>query len=108
MKSFNYNLLAETLTLTLDCPICNELFTTDELTVPSPNFLAEKASESEKYDEYEIYCPHCDEWCSRVELYTRIDGGYGTIEELDEDYPIEIEEQMPDATDSVDMEDMED
>lgn len=102
MKSFNYNLLAEYLTLRFRCPECEEEIITDALSVPAPNYMAEKASESETYEEYEINCPHCEEWNSQVVLYTRIDGGYGEIEDLDSNIPVEIEVEMPNPHEEMD------
>lgn len=94
MKSFDYYPLAETVTLHFVCPECGEEIDTDALGVPSANYMAEKAGESENSEEYEIYCSHCD-WSSMVSLYTRIDGGYGEVEELDSESPLKVDIEMP-------------
>lgn len=102
MKSFDYNLLAEYLTLRFRCPECGEEIITDALFVPLPNYMAERAADSENYEEYEINCPHCEEWSSRVSLYTRIDGGYGEIENLDNNVHVEVMVEMPNPQEELD------
>lgn len=93
MKSFTYHPFAETLTLHFVCPKCGKEIDTDALDVPRPNMMADRAADSENYDDFDIWCPNCD-WSSQVTLYTRYDGGYGEVEQLDEDVDLRVEEEL--------------
>ena len=94
MKSFEYHPFAVTLTLNFTCPECGEEISTDPLDVPQADMMAERAADSLNEDEAEIQCPNCD-WASIVNLYTRYDGGYGEIENLDEDVDVQVDEELP-------------
>ena len=94
MKSFDYHPFATCVNLEFICPDCGEEICTDALDVPQANMMAEKAVDSQNEDEYEIQCPNCG-WSSVVNLYTRYDGGYGEIENLDDDSEVRVNEEFP-------------
>lgn len=95
METFEFNPGVDYVSLRLRCPKCGEEFTSDAMSVPSPNWAAETHSDSIEFDEYEIQCVHCGE-CFNVSLYNGFYGGEGEIDTEDEKSVLEVIEEYPD------------
>lgn len=93
MKTFEYHPFARFLTLQFDCPVCGSHIDSDALEVPQADFGAEKARDSENFDDFEITCSNCD-WSTEVSLFTRYDGGLGQIAELPADTDVDVKEEL--------------
>lgn len=93
MKTFEYHPFAQTVTLHFSCPECGEDIATEALDAPQANLMAERAADSQNSDEYEIECPSCG-WNSIVNLYTRYDGGYGEVTELEPENDLKVDEEL--------------
>ena len=81
MASFEYNPIARSLSIRYICPECHQVTESDDFPVPSPNFLAEIANESETFEYYDALCQHCPKEVE-VTLMSRYDGGFGEIDEV--------------------------
>lgn len=81
MANESYNPIAKSITVSYKCPECGKITTSDAFDVPMPNYMAEKASESENSEDYEAICTYCDA-ATPVYLYTRYDGGYIDMPEV--------------------------
>lgn len=85
MATFEYNPIAEFLTLTFVCPKCGNETKCHGVAVPSPDFSAETHHDSVNSDWCEVYCEHCDEEYE-VTLNTGFYGGDGEIEGVEDVY----------------------
>lgn len=92
MATSSYNPIAESISVIYKCPACGEITTSDAFNVPQPNFGAEKARDSENSEDYEAICEHCES-STPVYLYTRYDGGF--IDMPDVEDIIDIQEEFP-------------
>ena len=68
MAEFEYNPLAEYITLKWHCPKCGTENESDAFSVPTPNYVAETHHDSIESEWYEDCCSNCDH-CINVELY---------------------------------------
>lgn len=84
MVNFEYNPIADFVTLRIKCPKCGKDFLTEELGVPSPDWSAETHHDSIQDEEFEQQCSHCCE-CFNITLYTGFYGGEGEIDVGDSD-----------------------
>lgn len=93
MNYFDFNLIANSVTLKFTCPFCGNENTTDSLYVPEPNYSAETGRESTNSQDYEHNCTTCDNLFN-IELHNSYNGGFGTItsNSVSEIKNIEVEE----------------
>lgn len=82
MANFEFNPIADVVTLRILCPKCGEEFLTEGLGVPSPDWAAETHHDSIQTEDYEQQCEHCGE-CFNVTLYNGFYGGDGEIDVVD-------------------------
>lgn len=99
MATDSYNPIAESISVTYRCPECGEITSSDSFDVPMPNFEAENARDSENSEDYEAICEHCEAGTPAY-LYTRYDGGFIDMPEVEE--IIKIEEYFPEDEISAD------
>lgn len=84
MANFEFNSIADFVTLRIKCPKCGEEFETEGLGVPSPDWSAETHHDSVQDEDYEQQCEHCGE-CFNITLYNGFYGGDGEIDVVDSD-----------------------
>lgn len=84
MANFEFNPIADFVTLRIKCPKCGEDFETEGLGVPSPDWSAETHHDSVQDEDYEQQCEHCGE-CFNITLYNGFYGGDGEIDVVDSD-----------------------
>lgn len=101
MASFEFNPIADCVTLRIKCPKCGEEFQTDGMGVPSPIWSAETHHDSVQDEEYEQQCDNCGELFNVI-LYNGFYGGDGIIEvadcevDIDNNNILEVIEDFPD------------
>lgn len=83
MANDTYNPIAESITVEYRCPECGEITVSDAFGVPTPDFGAEKARDSENSAECTAVCEHCGAE-TPVDLYSRYDDGYVDMPEVEE------------------------
>lgn len=83
-----FNPICESLTIKFICPECGKKVISESLFVPSPDFSAEKNSDSMNYDVYEVDCHNCGH-TSRVTIYNAMYGGELEVDGTDD---VEVEE----------------
>lgn len=88
MASFEFNPIADHVTLRIKCPKCGEEFQTEGMSVPSPDWSAETHHDSIQDEEYEQQCDNCGELFD-ITLYNGFYGGEGEIEVVDSGVDIE-------------------
>ncbi len=97
MAEFEYNPLAEYITIKWRCPMCGTENESDAFSVPTPNYVAETHHDSIESEWYEDYCSNCDH-CINVELYNGFYGG--TLEvDLDNEELLDIDVEYPEEDD---------
>lgn len=97
MAEFEYNPLAEYITIKWRCPMCGTENESDAFSVPTPNYVAETHHDSIESEWYEDYCSNCDN-CINVELYNGFYGG--TLEvDLDNEEVLDIDVEYPEEDD---------
>ena len=97
MAEFEYNPLAEYITIKWRCPMCGTENESDAFSVPTPNYVAETHHDSIESECYEDYCYNCDH-CINVELYNGFYGG--TLEvDLDNEEVLDIDVEYPEEDD---------
>lgn len=102
MANFEFNPIADMVTLRIQCPKCGQKFLTDGLGVPSPDWSAETHHDSIQYEDYEQQCEHCGT-CFNITLYNGFYGGDGMIEAEDSDVymdscsVLEVIEEFPEC-----------
>jgi hypothetical protein len=74
-----------------NCDNCSNPVESEEISVPSPNYSADTASESQTDNEGSAICSKCGKEFT-IDIYVSYAGGDGNIEELPDDHDIEIEE----------------
>lgn len=84
MASFDFSPAACGVSLTIQCPACEEEFETGSLPVPTPDWTAETHRDSVMNDTHWISCPYCENEIV-VELYNGIYGGEGEVN-VDDDH----------------------
>ena len=97
MKQFDFNPLAEFVTITWKCPDCDEVNESDAFYVPTPNYEAETHRDSEWAECYEGSCRTCGHLIT-VELYNGFCGGSGVVD-LDDSDVLDIDIEYPDEND---------
>lgn len=96
MNGFDYNPLADAVTVSYVCSECNNT-NVECIMVPSPDLSAETARESISTDNVEIQCGHCGKEY-RVELATSYNAGLGVMPDVKN--IIEVEEDFPNNEDN--------
>ena len=91
MATFDFNPLADSLTVTYSCPHCGHQ-NTETFSVPPPDFTAETHHDSETQEFDNALCKNCDA-AFNVIITNGFYGGYGDIEYVDE--IIDVEESIP-------------
>lgn len=100
MANFDFNPIADFVTLRIKCPKCGGEFLTEGLGVPSPDWSAETHHDSIQDEDYEQQCEHCGELFN-ITLYNGFYGGEGEIEvgdsdvEMDSSNILEVIEDFP-------------
>lgn len=91
MATFDFNPLAESVTVTYKCPQCGEK-NTETFPVPSPDYAAETHHDSENQEFFDALCGNCD-----TEFNVIITNGYygGSCDMEDVDEIIDVEENIP-------------
>lgn len=98
MADFEYNPLAEYITLKWRCPKCGTENESDAFSVPTPNYVAETHHDSIESEWYEDCCSNCDH-CINVELYNGFYGG--TLEvDLNNEEVLDIDIEYPEEDDA--------
>lgn len=93
MAEFDYNPFVESLHITFLCPHCNGA-NTEDIIVPTPDWLAESHHDSINSDTLDLQCAHCGNEI-KIDLATGIYGGEGNmpkvkkIVEIKEEYPVD-------------------
>jgi hypothetical protein len=105
MNYFDFNLIADYISIKFTCPFCNEENETEDYYVPEPDYSAETGSESTNSEYYKHNCINCDKLFN-IELHNSYHGGFGQIEsDSDNDIDIndiKIEEHYNDFYDDYD------
>lgn len=82
MASFEFNPAADGVRLSFKCS-CGEVQRTDFISIPSPDFGAEKDSDSDVYNDDQHECSHCHK-VYEITIRSSVSGGDGEIHELDD------------------------
>lgn len=92
MLYFDFNPFGtESIIARFNCDKCSNPIESEEISVPPPNYSADTASESQTDNEGYAICSNCGKEFT-IDLYVSYAGGDGNIEELPDDYDVEIEE----------------
>ncbi len=94
MASFGFNPIACGVVLTIQCPDCDDVFETESLPVPTPDWTAENHRDSVMSGSEWVTCPKCGKEII-VEMYNGIYGGEGTVD-VDDDHFMGCEEEFDD------------
>ena len=98
MADFEYNPLAEYITLKWRCPKCGTENESDAFYVPTPNYVAETHHDSIESEWYEDCCSNCDH-CINIELYNGFYGGSLEVDLNNEDV-LDIDVEYPEEDDA--------
>lgn len=98
MAEFEYNPLAEYITLKWRCPKCGTENESDAFSVPTPNYAAESHHDSIESEWYEDCCSNCDH-CINVELYNGFYGGTLDVD-LNNEEVLDIDIEYPEEDDA--------
>lgn len=98
MADFEYNPLAEYITLKWRCPKCGTENESDAFSVPAPNYVAETHHDSIESEWYEDCCSNCDH-CINIELYNGFYGGSLEVDLNNEDV-LDIDVEYPEEDDA--------
>lgn len=98
MADFEYNPLAEYITLKWRCPKCGTENESDAFSVPTPNYVAETHHDSIESEWYEDCCSNCDH-CINIELYNGFYGGSLEVDLNNEDV-LDIDVEYPEEDDA--------
>lgn len=82
MASFEFNPAADGVRLSFKCS-CGEVQRTDFISIPSPDFGAEKDSDSDVYNDDQHECSHCHK-VYEITIRSSVSGGDGEIHDLDD------------------------
>ncbi len=77
--------------LEFECDSCHNLITTDGYGVPSPNYMADKASDSYNTSEDYVVCENCNKEFN-IEIHSGYGDGYVEIYDIDDNTKIAINE----------------
>lgn len=81
----------ESITLKFDCDECGEPVVSEDIYVPSPNYGAERASDSQVEEEGYAICGGCNKEF-QIDIFVTYAGASGNINNLPDDYHVEVEE----------------
>ena len=98
MADFEYNPLAEYITLKWRCPKCGTENESDAFSVPTPNYVAETHHDSIESEWYEDCCSNCDH-CINIELYNGFYGGSLEVD-LNNEEVLDIDVEYPEEDDA--------
>lgn len=92
MKYFDFNpFMADAIKIDFDCIRCGTHVISDEIHIPPPNYAAESSADSQVSDNDYVECDNCSlEY--EIDIYVSYSGGDGSISELPDEYPINVEE----------------
>lgn len=85
------NFSTKALNIEFACPNCGYEVLGENLCVPLPNLLAERSSDSENSNDECLECPHCEKEYDVV-IYSGMCGGFLTIDDLNKDWVVKIDE----------------
>lgn len=91
MATFDFNPLADSVTVTYTCPHCGQE-NIESFPVPTPDFAAETHHESENQEFYDAQCKNCEKEFNVI-ITNGYYGGSGDIEDVEE--IINVEEDIP-------------
>jgi DNA-directed RNA polymerase subunit RPC12/RpoP len=92
MKYFEFTPFAmSSVKVRFDCIRCGTEVESDDIEIPSPNYEADTASDSQVSDDSEVHCENCDKEYS-IDIHVTYSGGLGSIAELPDFYYVEVEE----------------
>jgi len=90
MSHFSFNPFGnESIILKFECNNCHHNIESDEIYIPSPDYSADRVSDSQVEGDGFAICENCDKEFE-VTIYVTYAGGDGYIEELPEDYFIDV------------------
>lgn len=92
MKYFHFNPFGtKAVILAFDCNTCGEPVVSEEISIPTPNYLADTASDSQVENEGYAVCGTCEKQFD-ISIYSTYAGGDGNIDGLDEEDDVEVNE----------------
>ncbi len=91
----DFNPICESITVRFICPECGEEVVSDAMDVPSPDFSAEKNSDSMNYEAFETVCEKCGRTFD-VTIYNAMYGGDVEVEDVDD---VDVEEEYAEVDD---------
>lgn len=92
MANFEFNPFGtDSLIVRFKCDNCSHPVESDEISVPAPDYTAESAGDSQSENDGYAICDNCQKEFE-INIYVTYAGGDGDIDELPDDYSIEVEE----------------
>ena len=92
MTHFDFNPFGTKLiVLKFDCDKCGEHIESEEITVPSPNYGADRVGDSQVEEEGYAVCNNCSKEFE-IDIFVTYAGASGNINNLPYDYHVEVEE----------------
>lgn len=82
----------KSLVVKFDCDTCGLPVESEEILVPSPDYTAERASDSQVEEEGIAFCDHCEKEF-QISIYVTYAGGMGEVHELADGHDVQVEEQ---------------
>jgi hypothetical protein len=90
MKHFSFNPFGnESIVVKFECDNCNQDIESDEIYIPTPDYSADRESDSQVEEEVYVLCPNCEKEFD-ITIYVTYAGGDGSIKNLPEDYPVDV------------------
>lgn len=92
MAYFDFNPFGtDSIIVRFECDECSHPVESDEISVPSPDYSAESAGDSQSENEGSAVCENCQKEFE-INIYVTYAGGDGNIDELPDDWSIYAEE----------------
>lgn len=92
MKYFDFNPFGtQAIIAKFECDQCGHQVESEEVGVPSPNYMADNASDSQTENEGHAICENCEKQYD-IDIYVTYGGASGHISELPDGNHVEIEE----------------
>jgi hypothetical protein len=92
LTNFDFNPFGtESIILKFDCDACGEPIESEEISVPSPNYGADRASDSQVEEEGYAVCDKCNKEFE-IDIFVTYAGASGNINNLPDDYYVSVEE----------------
>lgn len=92
MKYFTFNPFGnESLSLTFACVKCGHNVTSEEISIPSPNYSADTANDSQVEEEGYAICEECGQQYD-ISIFSTYAGGDGNITELPDNHSVQVHE----------------